>query len=80
MSTLETTVSMMKDLSENELILINNYVRRIINYKSNFEIYKPLSEKEFFERLAIARKHASEGKVKDAAKVAENVRGRYGLA
>ena len=36
--------------------------------------YKPLREEEFFERLAIARRHASERKVKDAHEVATNVR------
>lgn len=44
------------------------------------DIYRPLSKEEFFDRLDAARRHADDGKVKEAHVVAENVRKKYGLA
>lgn len=79
MSTLEFTVSMIETLPEADLMIVKSFVAGLINYNRNKNEIRPLSESEFFERLAIARKHHAEGKVMDAREVAENVRAKYGL-
>lgn len=80
MTVYEDTVALMKNLNESDLLVVNNIVKRFVFSMYIGEQYKPLSEKEFFDRLAVARKHAEEGKVKDAKEVANNLREKYGLA
>ena len=77
MSTLEATVSMMKQLPERDLLKIQAFVRLFFPDSSN--PFAPLTEEEIYEQLARSRKHAEEGNLKDARQVSSNVRKKYGL-
>lgn len=72
MSTLESTISMLETLPEEDLLAIQAIVKRFV-VKENSP-YAPLSKEEMLERLQSARKHADEGKVMDATLVSKNVR------
>jgi len=74
MSTLETTISMMKQLPERDLLKVQAFVRLFFPETSN-----PLTEEEIYSQLDISRKHADEGKLRDARQVSSNVRAKYGL-
>lgn len=39
----------------------------------------PLSEEEILKKLEISRKHAAEGKYRDADEVIGDIRGKYGI-
>ena len=44
-----------------------------------YNLYKPLTREVILEQLAIARKHAEEGRVVDAHEASANIRVKYGL-
>ena len=77
MSTLETTVSMMKQLPERDLLKIQAFVRLFFLDSAN--PFVPLTEEEIYEQLAKSRKHEEEGKLKDAKQISSSVRAKYGL-
>ena len=83
MNTYESTVSLMNGLPEKDLLLIKEFVNRLIS-KSEiknemYNPYKPMTREEIVEQLAVAQKHAKEGKVMDALQASANVREKYGL-
>ncbi len=41
--------------------------------------YIPLSEEDFLNKLALSRKHAEQGKVRDADEVISDMRAKYGI-
>lgn len=77
MSTLEATVSMIEQLTEQDLLKVQAFVRLFFPESSN--PFAPLSEEEIYSQLERSRKHAEEGRVKDARQVSSNVRAKYGL-
>lgn len=79
MTTLENTVALLRQLPEEDLLAVNGIVRRLVMRTSEQEVYRSLSEQEFFDRLAVGRKHAEEGKVKSAYEAIEEMRSRYGF-
>ena len=66
MSTLDATVSMLKTLPESELLTIYDLTRRFYMKQEKSTAPAPLTEQQIIEKLDLARKHASEGKVMDA--------------
>ena len=83
MSVYESTVSMMRDLGDSDLLLIKEFISRLTTKsevrKEMYNPYKPLTREEIIEQLASARKHASEGKVMEAHQASDAIRGKYGL-
>ena len=77
MNTLEATVSMMKQLPENDLLKIQAFVRLFFPDSSN--PFVPLTEEEIYAQLARSRKHAEDGNLMDARQISSNVREKYGL-
>ena len=77
MSTLETTVSMLEQLPEKDLLKIQAFIRLFFPETSN--PFSPLTEEEIYAQLERSRKHAEEGKLKDAKRISSNVRAKYGL-
>ena len=77
------TVSMMKNLTEKDLLLIKEFINRLSQKNEirneAYNPYKPLSREEIIEQLAIAKKHAEEGKVIPAHQASANIREKYGL-
>ena len=77
------TMAMMSGLSDNELLLIKEFIIRLGKRKEvredSYNPYKPLTREEIIERLAVSRKHAENGRVMSAHKASENVREKYGL-
>ena len=77
MNTLEATVSMMKQLPENDLLKIQAFVRLFFPDSSN--PFVPLTEEEIYAQLARSRKNAEDGNLMDARQISSNVREKYGL-
>lgn len=77
MSTFESTVSMMRQLPEKDLLKIQAFVRLFFPDTAN--PFEALSEEEIYKQLELSRQHAEEGKVKDARMVSANVKAKYGL-
>jgi hypothetical protein len=83
MSTYEATVSMIRDLPDNELLLVKEFIKRITSKneirKEMYNPYKPLTREEVIEQLATAKKHADEGRVMEGHRASANIREKYGL-
>lgn len=83
MTTYEATVSMMQNLPETDLLVINEFVKRLSSknevHKERYNPYKHLTREEIIEQLSIARKNAEEGNVMEAHQASNNVREKYGL-
>ena len=83
MSTYEATVSMLRNLPDKELLLVKEFVKRITSKdeikKEMYNPYKPLTREEVIEQLAIAKKHADEGRVMEGHMASANIREKYGL-
>lgn len=47
--------------------------------KRNTDVYRPLTEDEILEKLAVSRTHAEQGLYRDADDVLADVRAKYGL-
>ena len=47
--------------------------------RRNADIYRPLTENELLEKLAISRTHADQGLYRDADDVLADVRAKYGI-
>lgn len=77
MSTLDATVSMIKQLPEQDLLKVHAFVKLFFPDTSN--PFHPLTEDEIYRQLKEARDHAASGKTKDARQVSANVRAKYGL-
>lgn len=83
MDAYETTVAMMQNLPETDILVIKEFISRLLHKpeikKEMYNPYKPLTREEITEQLAIAKKHSEEGKVMDAYDVSSNLRAKYGL-
>ena len=77
MSTFDTTVLMMKQLPEEDLLKVHAFVKLFFPDSSN--PFVPLTEEEIYNQLEEARSHAASGKMKDARQISANVRAKYGL-
>jgi hypothetical protein len=77
MSTLDATVSMMKQLPEQDLLKVHAFVK--LFFPDTSAPFNPLTEDEIYSQLEKAREHAVSGKMKDARQVSANVRAKYGL-
>ncbi|SEA91029.1 hypothetical protein SAMN05216349_1515 [Oribacterium sp. KHPX15] len=47
--------------------------------KEMYNPYKPLTREEVIEQLAIAKKHADEGRVMEGHRASANIREKYGF-
>lgn len=83
MTTYESTVSMMQNLPEADLLVINEFVKRLSAKEKvreeRYNPYKHLTREEIVDQLAIARKNAEEGRVLEAHQASANIREKYGL-
>ena len=83
MTTYEATGSMMQNLPEADLLVINEFVKRLSSkeeiWKERYNPYKHFTREEIVEQLAIARKNAEEGHVREAHQASANIREKYGL-
>ena len=77
MSTLDATVSMIKQLPERDLLKVHAFVR--LFFPETADPFAHISEDEIYMQLERARNHAASGKVKDARQVSADVRAKYGL-
>ena len=81
--TIESIQPMMMQLSEGDLIKVKEYLKKLLagseERVERYNPFTPLSREEIIQQLAIARKHAEEGKVMDAHQASANVRAKYGL-
>ncbi len=85
MGTYDATVSMLQKLPEADLLKVKEYISRLFMIASGkgesveTDPFRPLSEDEIYEQLALSRQHVDEGKVMPAKQVASNVKAKYGL-
>lgn len=80
MSAYETTISMLSNLPETDLLKVQDFIRTF--FTSDTEAagpYMPLKRDDIVHRLEEARNHVDEGYVNDAHHASDNVRARYGL-
>jgi Mn-dependent DtxR family transcriptional regulator len=79
MDTLETTVSMLRTMSENDLKEVQNYIRYIL-YKNEencrFEIYNKV---EIVEQLTKSMELSDKGNTKPASEISKKMRERYAV-
>ena len=77
------TVSMMKDLTEKDMLLIKEFIKRLSRKteirSESYNPYKPLTREEIIEQLAIAKRHAEEGEVMPAPQASAKIREKDGL-
>ena len=83
MSTYEATISLMKGLSENDLLVVNEFVKRLSSKseenKETMNPFHPLTREEIIEQLSLAHEHADNGMIMDAHKASDTIREKYGL-
>ena len=83
MTTYESTITMMKELPETDLLVINEFVKRLSAKeeirKERYNPYKHLTREEIVGQLAAARKNAEEGHIMEAHQASNNIREKYGL-
>ncbi|MBR3307216.1 MAG: hypothetical protein IKI75_08195 [Lachnospiraceae bacterium] len=83
MNLYESTVNMMSTLPESDILIIKEFISRLSSKKEYrrelYNPYKPLTREEILEQLAIARKHAEDGRIIDAHEASANIREKYGL-
>ena len=83
MTIYEATVSMMQNLPEADLLVINEFVKRLSSKeeirKERYNPFKHLTREEIVEQLAIARNNAEDGHVMEARQASDNIRAKYGL-
>ena len=83
MSTYESTITVMKDMTEADLLIVSEFVNRLARKDQvraeMYNPYRPLTREEIVEQLSLAKKHSDEGKVLDAYQASENIREKYGL-
>ena len=83
MTTYEATVSMIQKLPEADLLVINEFVKRLSSKtavrEERYNPYRHLTREEIIEQLAVARKNAEEGHVMEAHQASDNIREKYGL-
>ena len=79
MSTLDATVSLLKDLPENDLLTIYDLTRRFYMKNNKGVKLKVMTEVQMRDRLDSSRKQASEGMVIDADVAVSKLRAKYGL-
>lgn len=78
MSTLESTVSMLEALPEDDLTAINGIVKQFY-IKLDHPAYKPLTKNEMLDALKTAREHAEEGPLIEGHALAQEMREKYGI-
>lgn len=79
MGTLEATVSMLQELPESELLTIHDMARRFYMKQTVQNPLEPMTEQQMFDKLAVSRKHAEEGRVMDADVAISKIKEKYGL-
>lgn len=78
MSTLESTISMLETLPEDDLVAVNHLVKHLM-FRSGNVPFHAMNKEQMLEELETARRHVSEGKVKEGHQVAAEMRDKYGL-
>ena len=82
-NTYESTISMMNNLGDSDLLLIKEFVARLSSKKEIrqelYNPYKPLTREEIIEQLDRARQHAEMGQTIEAHQASNNIRKKYGL-
>ncbi|MBR1743330.1 MAG: hypothetical protein IJ733_15950 [Lachnospiraceae bacterium] len=76
MSTFETTVTMLNDLNDEELLSIQWI---ILNMKKKQGLFQPKSKEEILDRLDESKKQADAGLGKNVDIYIDELRDRYGL-
>ena len=75
MSTLEATVSLMENCTEDELLIVQQIVRQFIILRNNQSITK----NQFMEELEVSQRQYANGQYCDAKDVSARMREKYGL-
>ncbi len=78
MSTLESTVSMLEALPEDDLKAINGIVKQFYIKLDNSQ-YTPIDKDEMIASLKVAQQHAEEGPNINGHDFANQMREKYGL-
>lgn len=78
MTALESTVSLLRQLSEDELYAIQGVAKAFIANANN-HVFSPQTEDEFMMRIDASIANGKDGYYQDAAVVEEELRTEFGL-
>lgn len=78
MSTLESTISMLEALPEDDLIAINGIVKQFF-VKIDTPSYEAMSKNQMIEALKMAQEHAKTGSLIEGHEFAKKMREKYAL-
>ena len=76
MSTFESTVSMLRMLSENDLRVIQSVAAAFLE---KYELFQPQTEAQLLERIDTSVEHAHKGMTRDAGEISKELRAKYGI-
>lgn len=83
MSTYEATISLIKGLSESDLLVVKEFVKRLTSkseiIRETNNPFHPMTREEIIEQLSTAHEHADKGMIMEAHKASANIRDKYGL-
>ena len=79
MSTLEATASMLEPLTEEQLISIQQIIRRLTGELTVKNPFKPLKEEELLLALQEGEEDLAQGKKRSGEAVIRSLRAKYGL-
>lgn len=79
MSTLEATVSMLELLDEDELPIVQRFIKSIFDRNENDNPFKSLTDEQIYSMLATSRKQAENGEYDDADNFYDSMVTKYGV-
>ena len=79
MSVFEETVSILENLSEDDLKIIQILAVRMLTRPEESNPFRPMTEEEFLGEIDTALRHAGEGKTTPVAEVVKEMREKYGI-
>lgn len=78
MTALETTISMLKNMSESDVLKVKSYVTSIFEHKTECPL-RFLTKDEILGQLSVSRQQATSGKFQEALAVHESITEKYGI-
>lgn len=86
MTTMENTISMMKDLSEADLLKTQNFTKKLFQRHESEtmdeamnKFLMPKSREDIYRDLEISRQQAAEGKCIEMGQALAEIRKKYGI-
>lgn len=86
MTTLESTISMIKVLPEADLVKVQDFTKKLCRIREDEaadeavgRFLKPMSREDIYRNLEISRQQIAEGKCQEMGEALAEIREKYGL-